>query len=251
MQVKQDAARAARFEEYKERGDLLMANLSEIKKGQRQIEVEDFSGGGKRLLPLDPMLDPVENAQRCYERYKKLKRGLEKLTERQQELEMELSYLKNLEVNLEQAETLEDLRELEGELELEGSFTSKNKPQATSSGPRRITADGFSILVGRNGRQNDALIRQAQREDYWLHAKDRPGAHVIVTSDQRGQDPPERVLLRAAQLAAYYSRGRGSTSVPVMYTRVKYLRKPKGARPGLVLVTREEGTLMVSPKEGE
>ena len=250
-QVKRDVTQAERFGEYKERGDLLMANLSEIKKGLRQLEVEDFSLGGKRIIPLDPTLDPIENAQRCYERYKKLKRGLEKLAERQHELEMELSYLLNLGVSLEQAETLDELRELESELELEVSRSGKKSTPAASSGPRRLTMDGFSILVGRNGRQNDALLRQAQREDYWLHAKDRPGAHVIITSDQRGATPPERVLLRAAQLAAYYSRGRGSTNVPVTYTRIKHLKKPKGARPGLVLVTREEGTLIVAPKEEE
>ncbi len=252
-QLMKDLADAERFQEYKERGDLLITHLRQIKKGQRQIEVEDLARGGKRVISLDPTLDPAANAQRYYERYKKLKRGVEKLTERRHELEMEISYLQNVGVQLEQAENLEELRELQAELELEGSLSrsSKKRSQPVSSGPRRYPIDGFLVLVGRNGRQNDALIRQANREEYWLHAKDRPGAHVVIMSDQRGAVPPERVLLRAAQLAAYYSRGRGSTKVPVTYTRVKYLRKPKGARPGLVTVTREEGTLIVSPKEEE
>jgi predicted ribosome quality control (RQC) complex YloA/Tae2 family protein len=252
-QVKEDLERAEKFEEYKERGDLLMVHLHDLTKGQRQAEIEDPATGEKRLIPLDPTLDAVANAQRYYERYKKLKRGVEKLTARQQELAMELQYLEELAVNLEQAETLEELRELESELELEGALTApdKKRARATWSAPRRYAIDGFFILVGRNGRQNDALLREARREDYWLHAKDRPGAHVIITSDRRGVVPPQRVLLRAAELAAYYSRGRGSTKVPVTYTRVKYLKKPKGARPGLVLVTREEGTLMVTPKEEE
>lgn len=248
-QVMKDLANAERFQEYKERGDLLITHLRQIKKGQRQVEVEDLARGDKRVIPLDPTLDPASNAQRYYERYKKLKRGVEKLTERQHELEMETSYLKNMGVQLEQAENLEELKELQVELELEGPVSSEKRSRPISTGPRRYPADGFIVLVGRNGRQNDALIRQAHREEYWLHATDRPGAHVVIVSDQRGAVPPERVLLRAAQLAAYYSRGRGSTKVPVTYTRVKYLKKPKGARPGLVIVTREEGTLIVSPKE--
>lgn len=250
-QVMEDRAGAERFQEYKECGDLLIAHLGKMQKGQRQVEVEDLARGGKRVLSLDPTLEPAANAQRYYERYKKLKRGVEKLTERQHELEMEIRYLEELGVQLEQAETLEELRELQAELELEGSLSGKGRSQPASSGPRRYPIDGFLVLVGRNGWQNDALIRQANREDYWLHAKDRPGAHVVIVSNQRGAVPPERVLLRAAQLAAYYSRGRGSTKVPVTYTRVKYLKKPKGARPGLVIVTREEGTLIVSPKEEE
>lgn len=249
-----DLESAQRYEEYREQGDLLMAHLANIKRGAAQIEVEDFVHGGKRVISLDPTLSPVENAQRCYRRYKKLKRGVEKLTARRHELEMELEYLQGLQVHLEQAETLDDLRELQSELMAEGLIPPRpqvSKTQVTRSGPRRYILDGFSALIGRNGRQNDELVRRAHREDWWFHAKDRPGAHVIVKGDQKGAKLPETVLLRAAQLAAYYSRGRDSAKVPVTYTRVKYLKKPKGARPGLVIVTHEEGTLLVVPKEVE
>ena len=102
--------------------------------------------------------------------------------------------------------------------------------------------------MGRSSRQNDRLIREAHPDDYWLHARERPGAHVIVKGPRKGERPPDPVLLRAAQLAAYYSRGRGSAKVPVIVTQVKHLRKPKGAKPGLVLVMREEETLIVAPK---
>lgn len=248
-QVEQDLKNAGQYEQYKELGDLLMANLSVIQKGQSQVEVEDLLQGGKRVIPLDLALNPVANAQRYYERYKKLKRGLERLKARKQELERELNHLQGLQARLEQAKALEELKGLEGELGL--GVLKGGVAMPSPSGPRCYPMEGFMILVGRNGRQNDSLIRQARRDDYWLHARDRSGAHVLITSSRRGVVPPEPVLLRAAQLAAYYSRGRTSTKVPVVYTRVKYLRKPKGARPGQVLVTKEEGTLIVEPKEAE
>jgi len=253
QEVSKDLEQAQRYEDYREQGDLLMAHLAEIRKGATQIEVEDFVHGGKKVISLDPALSPIENAKRYYERSKKLKRGVEKLAARRRELEMEREYLEELEMHLEQAESLDELKELQSELEAQGYIAPAKGPTRPPQpcGPRRYNFDGFTVLVGRNGRQNDQLIRGAHREDWWLHAKDRPGAHVIVKGDRKGTPPPEEVLMRAAQLAAYYSKGRTSSKVPVAYTRVKYLRKPKGARPGLVIVTHEEGTLTVAPKEAE
>lgn len=255
-QSARDLEKAAKYEEVKELGDILMSHLQSIKKGQHEIELEDFSGKSRKI-ELDPTMNAVENAQHYYERYKKLKRGLEKITERLSELNLELEHLENLQVNLEQAETLDELRELQAELDLGENFSAKSvrssqKQSVTStlSGPRKIVADGYSIFIGRNGRQNDALIREANREDLWFHAKDRPGAHVVLRTN-RQQDVPERIVERAAELAAFYSKGRGSAHVPVLYTRVKYLKKPKGAKPGLVLVSKEEGTLFVTPKGEE
>lgn len=250
--VAEDLRRSEQYEEDKARADLLMSQLHRIEKGQKRVELKDFEGG-TRTIELDPTLGPVENAQKLYERYKKLKRGVDKLSQRKRDLEWELSYLEELRLHLDQAETLEELRDLEGELESEGYITISARKQRAKgpsepSGPRRYEMDGCTIYVGRNGRQNDALVRGAHREDIWLHAKDRPGAHVIVKGDRKG-DVPEPVLQRAAELAAYYSKGRGSTRVPVSYTQVKHLKKPKGTRPGLVLVTQEAGTLLVTPKE--
>ncbi|MBI1729933.1 NFACT family protein [Candidatus Acetothermia bacterium] len=255
-QSTRDLEKAAKYEEVKESGDILMSHLQSLKKGQNEIELEDFSGKN-RIIELDPTMSAVENAQRYYERYKKLKRGLEKITERLGELNLELEHLENLQVNLEQTETLDELRELQSELDLgedfspkSGKSSKKQSVTSTLSGPRKIVADGYSIFIGRNGRQNDALIREANREDLWFHAKDRPGAHVVLRTN-RQQDVPERIVERAAELAAFYSKGRSSAHVPVLYTRVKYLKKPKGAKPGLVLISKEEGTLFVTPKGEE
>lgn len=249
--VEKDLERAKEYSELKELGDLLMANLARIPKGQTEIEVEDLYRGGRRRIALDPTLEPSENAQRYYARYKKGKRAVEKLAVRRRELELERKYLDDLEMHLEQAETLDELRVLEQEFIAEGLLRAPRRPSRSpeGSGPRRFElAGGWTIFIGRSGRENDRLVRRAHPEDLWLHARGRPGAHVIVSGPRKGELPPEPVFLRAAELAAYYSRGRGSTKVPVTYTRVKHLRRPQGARPGLVLVAREEGTLTVAPK---
>jgi predicted ribosome quality control (RQC) complex YloA/Tae2 family protein len=246
--VEQDLAQADRFAEYKEQGDLLAANLTLVEPNASAVEVEDFFRGGRRVIPLDPQLDGAANAQRLYERYKKLKRGVEALRQRRSEIQSKLAYLQTAERRLEQAETLDVLHILQAEIENE-LYTPSQEGESVAagpSGPRVYTIDGYRLLIGRNGRQNDALIRQAARTDFWLHAKDRPGAHVIIQNPTR-REIPERVLLRAAQLAAYYSKGQGSAKVPVTYTQIKYLRKPKGAKQGAVLLTRLLGTLLVAP----
>ncbi len=253
--VERDLQNAARHEEVQQCGDLLMAQLHRVEKGQTSVELEDLFQGGTRTIALDPTLTPIENAQRYYERAKKLRRALGKLTARREELQLERRYLEELQTHLEQAETLDELKVLAEEMQAEG-LLPKPKPKAAarmrtvsaSSGPRRLELDGWIILVGRSSRQNDRLIREAHPEDYWLHARERPGAHVVVKGPRKGERPPDPVLLRAAQLAAYYSRGRGSAKVPVIATRVKHLRKPKGGKPGLVFVMREEETLIVAPK---
>ncbi|MFN4219156.1 MAG: NFACT RNA binding domain-containing protein, partial [Candidatus Bipolaricaulia bacterium] len=122
---------------------------------------------------------------------------------------------------------------------------SQRIQSAQALGPREFVIKGYRVFVGRSSRQNDELVRRASREDYWLHARERPGAHVIIKNPNQREIPRE-VLEQAAQLAAYYSKGRDAKKVPVSYTRVKYLRK--GGRPGLVFVTQEEGTLMVVPR---
>ena len=247
--VARDVEQAERHREYQELGDLLMAHLSELgsARGRASIELVDFEGT-PRTVPLDPKLTPVENAQRYYERAKKLRRGLEKLAERRRELEWERQYLQEMQLHLEEARTRDELRELAEELGMEEESRKPARRPTGTSQPRRYELAGYTIGVGRSGRQNDALIRESHREDWWLHVQDRPGAHVVVRGPKKGEEPPPQVLERAAELAAYYSKGRGSGKVPVIATRIKYLRKPKGARPGLVLVTRVEKTLLVRPQ---
>lgn len=245
--VQGDLARAQNYELIKHEGDLLMANLHRLHRGLREIELEDFLGGAKKIVKLDPALEPIENAQQRFERYKKLKRAREKLEARLGELRQELEYLEGVESHLRQAESEADLEGIRKGLCVRGYLPRERREQQIerTSGPREFVIRGYRVWVGRSSRQNDELVRRAAREDYWLHARDRPGSHVIVKNPQQYEIPIE-VLQQAAQLAAYYSKGRGAAKVPVSYTRVKYLRK--GARPGLVGMTQEEGTLIVVPK---
>jgi len=244
--VAQDLENSKDFERLRREGELLLAHLPELHKGMSAIELEDFDGT-RRHIQLDPALDPVENAQRKFERYKKLKRAQEKLAERLEELRQELEYLESIESHLEHVESEADLREVREDLRA-GGYLPREPARTEPSqalGPREFLIRGYRVLVGRSSRQNDELVRRAAREDYWLHARDRPGAHVIIKNPSQREIPRE-VLEQAAQLAAYYSKGRDAKKVSVSYTRVKYLRK--GGRPGLVFVTQEEGTLLVTPK---
>ncbi|MFQ6033375.1 MAG: NFACT family protein [Candidatus Bipolaricaulia bacterium] len=250
--VREDLTKAEGYERYRRLGDLVLANLDRLKPGQREAELLDPVSGEAERVALDPKLTPTENAQALYRRYKKLKRGLEKLRAREGELAKEIEYLQGLELGLEQADGPEDLHELEVELEAGGYIKrEKRRRPPVPAGPREFLIEGYKILVGRSGRQNDRLIREAKGEDLWLHARGMPGAHVVIKTGGRPGEVPEGVLERAARLAAYYSKGRGSGKVPVAFTRVKYLRRPKGAKPGLVLVQREEGTLLVPPEPEE
>jgi len=262
VRVREDLAEAEGHERYRKLGDLILVNLSLLERGQREAELPDPEGGPPIRVALDPRLSPVENAQRFYERSKKLRRALGKLRARQAELEEELAHLKEMERLLEEAETPRELEELELELAAEGYLQlqlpreeAQLRREREPSRPREFLIGGYRVLVGRSGRQNDQLIREAAREDLWLHARGLPGAHVVIKTQGQGRgrrgEVPQEVLRKAAELAAYYSKGRGSSKVEVTYTRVKYLRKPKGARPGAVLVSHEEGTLLVAPRAEE
>ncbi len=252
--VAADLKRAGRYEEIKREADLIMIHLGELEGKSGAVELPDPETGERVTLQLDPRLAPAEAAQKRYARYKKLKRGVDKLEARQAQLRLELEALETAQTQIEQAETLAELNALAQELGLPPERAAERRlddGDRAASKPRRFEVDGYTVLVGRNSRQNDELVRRGQPDDLWMHARDRPGSHVVI---QTGGDPdgvPERVRLRAAQLAAYYSKGRGATKVPVICTRIKHLKKPKGAKPGLVLVTREEGSLLVAPAAEE
>ena len=247
--VAADLHRAQAFERIKQEADLIMMNLGALHAGEPGSWVDPQSGETLQVK-LDPRLSPVENAQRRYERYKKLKRGVDKLHERQADLQLELEYLQTAQVQVEQAQSAQELEALAGELGVKPS-TQPSKLAQEPLGPRRVEVDGYSILIGRNSRQNDELTRSAHPEDLWLHARQRPGSHVVVKTRGKPDAVPQSVRLRAAQLAAYYSKGREAAKVPVICTRAKFLKKPKGAKPGLVLVSKEEQVLGVAPRGEE
>lgn len=247
--VEKELRQAQSYETLKREGELILAHLDKLQKGMSEAILEDLHTNAPQTVKLDPALTPVENAQQRFARYKKLKRAEIKLRERQALLQRELQELEKIMHSLQSSEDLSALRQALQEMGYRPATPPQREEDRAeqAAGPRVFLIKGYRVLVGRSSRENDELVRQAAREDYWLHARDRAGAHVIIKNPQQ-RAIPQDVLEQAAQLAAYYSKGRDAKSVPVSYTRAKYLRKPKGARPGAVLMTQEEGTLFVTPK---
>lgn len=215
--------------------DLILARLSQIPGGVAEVEVEGFDGAPVRLV-LDPALSPLWNAQLLYRRAGKLRRRLTQIPARRRELGEELARLRELFDMLRARPELSPY--LEEDLLRLGVLAPERVPVALEGRPRELGMGGLLVLVGRSARENDALLRAAHPNDVWLHARGVPGAHVVIRTGGRAV-PPE-VLEGAARLAAWHSRARGERRVPVSYTEVRHLKKPKGAAPGTVVLKREE-----------
>lgn len=236
-------------EESRIKGEVLTAYLHEVQSGQEEIELPNFYDEEKPLkIVLDPQKTPAENAQAFFSRYQKLKNASVHLTKQIRLTEREINYLESVWTQLEVAAPGE-IEEIRDELVQEGYLRKRKQPKkkkTKKSKPEKYTSsDGTTILVGKNNSQNDQLtMRTAQKTDWWLHAKDIPGSHVIV----RSEDPSEETILEAAQVAAYYSKSRLSSSVPVDTVQVKHVRKPNGAKPGYVIYEGQR-TVFVTPKK--
>ncbi|HAG06630.1 MAG TPA: fibronectin/fibrinogen-binding protein [Peptococcaceae bacterium] len=234
--------------EARRRGELILMNLHRITKGQTRVTVEDIEHGHNVEIPLKPHLSPAANAQAYFKAYGKLKEKVTRARAALHDLREQQTYLEETETDLEMAVTLRDLEEIREELAAQGLATKKTARTRTKEEPQPLvlcSTDGFRILVGKNHRQNDYVTFKIGREnDVWLHARGVPGAHVLIAADGREVSPA--AIEEAAALAAYYSRGRNETRVPVDYTLRKYVKKPKGARPGFVIYTNEK-TITVAP----
>lgn len=238
-------------EKLKKTGDIILSNLGQLEKGMKQARINDPYNQGEQVeVDLDPSLTPEENAEKYYERYKKLKRGKEKLDKRKKGLKKELNYLEKLKERYEEAESQEELAKLEGVLKEKGYIDEDlgSSSQEQEGGPKEYWVKGYKVMVGRNARQNDELVRDASRDDIWFHVRNYAGAHVVVVTDGRPDKVPDEVIVKAAQLAAANSKARNAGQATVSYTEVKYVDKPKGAKPGLVQITNEN-TINVSPGE--
>lgn len=257
-------ATAESAETFRIQGELITANLWQITRGLSEIRVPNYydPSGGEIVIPLDPALSPAENAQAYYRRYQKARSGLASIREQLEKSSAELAYLEQVELALEQAESLPDLEEIRRELTAEGYLKERAAGREPGQGRGRRpgdgreqraqppltlrSSDGLEIWVGRNNRQNDYLtLRLAAPNDLWFHTKDIPGSHVILRVPP-GKEVPERSIHEAAALAAYHSKARHSSAVPVDYTARKHVRKPNGARPGMVIYDNHR-TLWVTP----
>lgn len=247
--LEKEVKAAEKLDTFQLYGELLTANGYQIEKGQTEATVENYYEQGTTVtIPLDPQKTAIENAQRYFSRYSKAKNALIMIAEQLEIAKDDIEYFEMVKQQVLQASP-DDIAEIREELNELGLMKArgKNKRQKVKK-PKPETyqsSTGISISVGKNNKQNDYLtFKMANRHDIWLHTKDIPGSHVVIHSDA----PDEQTLNEAAILAAYFSKARESSSVPVDYTAVKQVKKPNGSKPGFVIYF-EQKTLFVTPDE--
>lgn len=249
---RQTVQKAEKADHYQKLGELLTANMHAVKKGDKEITVVDYYDPEQKELTieLDPNKTPSENAQRYFKTYTKLKNSKKIMEEEIAKTEEEIAYLEQI---LHQIDTAspEDIEEIREELREEGYIRKQKTRKNYKNKPKKpvpeqyVSSDGTIILVGKNNKQNEYVtMKAANRNDIWLHTKDIPGSHVVV----RSEDPSEQTLLEAAQLAAYFSKSKYSSTVPVDYTHIRHVQKPNGAKPGFVTYENQK-TIFVTPDE--
>lgn len=248
---KKELAECGEREVFRVCGDLINANIWRLEKGMTKCTLEDFATGEPREITLDARLTPAQNAQKYYSEYRKLDTAEKMLTGLIKKGEEELVYIDSVFDAASRTENELELAEIRKELRAGGYLRGAEKPEERVkklSEPLRFrSTDGFEILVGKNNRQNDQLtLKTAKATDLWLHTQGIAGSHVIIKTD--GKQPPEQTIFEAAQLAAYHSKGRSGSQVPVDCTAVKFVKKPAGAKPGMVIFTNNK-TLFVTPSE--
>jgi predicted ribosome quality control (RQC) complex YloA/Tae2 family protein len=261
---------------YRLQAELLLAYQHEVKQGQSSVVLQNYFEEDQNpvnvTIPLDPRFDAVGNANRLFHKYHKLRRALSLVPEQIEKNATEQATIEQLLADLMLADTPAEVALVKAEVQSagyirgaknvgskmpaqrkqsrksKGGKQQKTKPVPPGGGvPLHVQSrDGFTILIGKNSRQNEEVtFRQASAQDTWLHARGVPGAHVIIKAG--GRDIPRSTLEQAASLAAYYSQARGSTSVPVDYTLQRYVRHMKGGGPGMVIYEREK-TLYAEPE---
>ncbi|WP_303790225.1 NFACT family protein [Ruminococcus flavefaciens] len=247
---REELAACADKEHAKLCGDLISANMYRIQKGDSSATVENFYDEAcpQVTISLDVRKTPAQNAQHYYNEYKKSVTAEEKLAEQIKKGEEELQYLESVFDALTRASSENDIIQLRLELKEQGYVRyagGKAKPPKALPPMEYKSSDGFSILVGRNNKQNDQLsLKFAEKTDIWLHTQLITGSHVLILTD--GENPPDRTIEEAAVIAAVNSSGRDSGLVPVDYCLARYVKKPVGAKPGKVIFTNYK-TAFVKP----
>ena len=233
-------------EEFRQKGELLTTFLHQVPNDQDQVVLDNYYTNQPITISLDKALTPNQNAQKYFKRYQKLKEAVKYLTELIQETKATILYLESVETVLNQA-GLDEIAEIREELIQTGFIRrrQREKIQKRKKPEKYLASDGKTIiLVGRNNLQNEELtFKIARKEELWFHAKDIPGSHVVISGNL---NPSDEVKTDAAELAAYYSKGRLSNLVQVDMIEVKKLNKPTGGKPGFVTYTGQK-TLRVTP----
>ena len=237
--------------EYRIKGEVLTTYLYQIKRGMTKITLPNFYDNNKEItISLSNQLSPSQNAQKYFKKYQKLKNAVTFVNEQIELTKKEVAYLEEIQTQIELA-TPADLDDIKTELQQEGYIKKKQQKSKRSSRVKInkpetfVASDGTEILVGKNNLQNEKLtLHTAKKTDIWLHAKNIPGSHVIIKSN----NPSDETLFEAAMLAAYFSKFRSSANVPIDYVQVKNIRKPNGSKPGFVIYEGQK-TLTVTPTE--
>lgn len=236
-------------DEFRIKGDLLFANLHLIQKGQKEVTVENYYDGTMMTIELDERYDGKTNAKKYYAKYQKAKNALHHLQEQISLTKDEIDYFDSLITMMENA-SYYDALEIKEELENLGYLKKKKVKQVHRKKNKfhietYLTKDNIMIYVGKNNLQNDYLtFKMASRHDMWFHVKDMPGSHVVVHSEELD----EYTIRLASKMAAYFSKGKMSSSVPVNYTQIKTLKKPQGAKPGTVILSHYS-TIYIDPDD--
>jgi predicted ribosome quality control (RQC) complex YloA/Tae2 family protein len=234
-------------------GELITANIYSIKKGDRNIKVLNYYADEEEFveIKLDENKTPSENIQAYYKKYNKLKKSAEMAEIQIKATEQELDYLQSVLTNIKNVETYEEIDEIRREVTETGyiKFKKEDKKKIKTSKPHHfVSSDGAHIYVGKNNIQNDLLtLKFADKQDIWLHTKNIPGSHVIIKGVGKVSD---KTLEEAATLAAFYSKAKESTKVPVDYTEIKNVKKPSGSKPGMVIYYTNK-TIYANPEKLE
>lgn len=249
--LSEDLLKAENSEDLRLYGELLTANIHLIQPGMKSVEVTNYYDGSTLTIPLDVKLSPSKNAQHYFKKYGKSKTAIKEKQIQLDENEAEIKYLESVLSFLENTDDVAEIESIRAELVETGYIRRRRqaggfKEKKYKPAPYRYTlSNGMSVLVGRNNKENDILtFKTAGNKDLWLHTKDIPGSHVIVQSG--GVELDEEAVWEAAAIAAYHSKARTSENVPVDYVPIKYVKKPAGAKPGMVIFTNNR-TVYVNP----
>ncbi len=243
--LNKDLNNARNSEKYRLEGDILYANLHLLKKGHKEVTLNDFEGN-EVLISLNPLLSPSDNAKKKFVKYTKARNGLKLIDEQIAITNDEIAYLDSVETLLNNCQ-LKDAIEIKEELTSLGYFRNRNKKKSKKKHipafERFTSPEGVEILVGKNNIQNEYItFKEAKKDDIWMHAKDIPGSHVII----RMSEPSEPTIRYAANIAALYSKASTSSSVPVDYTLVRNVKKVPGKKPGFVIISNQR-TIYIDP----
>lgn len=250
---REELKKCSNREQFRINGELINANIYLLNKGDVTAEVINyFSDDCEKIkIELDPALTPSQNAQKYYKEYRKAQTAETHLTELISQGKEDLDYIDSVFDALSRAKTERELNEIRMEL-IEEGIIKRRKSNSIKQPPKLpplkfISDDGFTILVGRNNQQNDWLtLKYSKNYDIWLHTLNSPGSHTVIICENK--QPPDSTIEQAAQLAAYHSSAKDSGLVAVDYTLIKYVNKPRGAKPGMVIYTHQS-TVYVHPDE--